>query len=102
MGEHYVPQAYLRAFASGDPPKFVWMFNKSTSELREVAIRQAAQERNFYGKEVERLLTDQIESPANSILRQLRSGTPAQATAATARPDSAAAATCGEMTAVSR
>jgi hypothetical protein len=74
MGKHYVPQEYLRGFASSPERTHVWMFNKATSAWSHPAISKAAQKPDYYSPEAERDLHVMVERPANVALKVLRSG----------------------------
>jgi hypothetical protein len=72
MGKHYVPQEYLRGFATSDDPDQIWMFDKVTARWSRAAIDKVAQERDYFTPEVEARLTAEVESPANIALKKLR------------------------------
>jgi hypothetical protein len=72
MGKHYVPQEYLRGFATPDDPEQIWMFDKVTKRWSRAAIHKVAQERDYFTPEVEARLTAEVESPANIALKKLR------------------------------
>lgn len=74
MGHHYVPQEYLRGFASDAALRFVWMFDKAREQWTRPAIKTAAQEREFYSPEIEERLAREIEGPGHIALNRLRSG----------------------------
>jgi hypothetical protein len=83
MGHHYVPQEYLRGFASSGDPGLIWTYDKKTHFCRCLPIRNVAQEPKFYDPDVEAELAQRLEGPANIILAQLRAGdsiTPQQRT----------------------
>ncbi len=72
MGEHYVPQYYLRAFGIPDDPSLTWMYDKHTGHTALAAIDKVAQQRDFYADDVEEWLTEAIEQPANVVLDKIR------------------------------
>ncbi len=72
MGKHYVPQEYLRGFSSTADLRMIWMFDKHASQWANPAIKKVAQERGFYPPDVETVLHEQVEKPANAALRTLR------------------------------
>jgi uncharacterized protein DUF4238 len=74
MGDHYVPQAYLRGFATPESPDTVWAYDKIQRKFFNPHVRNIAQEREFYGPEIEVALNSNIESPANPVLEKLRRG----------------------------
>lgn len=74
MGKHYVPQEYLRGFASSDERVAVWMFDKLRGCWSDAAIKQVAQERDYYPADVEARLRDDVEGPGHRALNALRAG----------------------------
>lgn len=72
MGDHYVPQRFLRAFAEDDR---VWIFDKlgKVTSTR-THVKNVAQETGLYPPELERWLTSAVEEPANLVLTRLRLG----------------------------
>ena len=74
MGHHYVPRKLLRNFAVLGEPKFIIMYDKQQACFRRVSIKRAAQEPEFYDVEVEKMLAEAIESPANPIIEKLIQG----------------------------
>jgi hypothetical protein len=72
VGQHFVPQRYLRNFEIPERPGFVWMHDNATGEARQVAIGQAAQSKNFYGDDAtQKMLNNEIERPANPVIAKL-------------------------------
>ena len=74
MGQHYVPQHYLRHFATPEDPNEIWMYDKCSKEFKRLPIKNVAQSRGYYSEEDERALSEWIESPAQDPLDQLRNG----------------------------
>ncbi len=74
MGQHYVPQHYLRCFATPDDPNFIWMYDKTSKKFNRLPIQNVAQSSEFYSEEDERALSEIIEQPAQAPLEQLRKG----------------------------
>jgi hypothetical protein len=72
MGHHYVPQHYLKGFASEAHPELVWMFDKKSREFRQVPIRVAAQKPSFYDADIETALNKLVEIPAQPALTKLQ------------------------------
>lgn len=72
MGNHYVPQAYLRGFATPQDPDQIWMFDRADSSWRKAAINRVAQQRGYYDAETEKALRTDIEGPAHIALAKLR------------------------------
>ena len=74
MGQHYVPQHYLRHFATPEDPNNIWMYDKNSNELKQLPIKNVAQSKGFYSAQDERALSVGIEGPAQGPLDQLRNG----------------------------
>jgi hypothetical protein len=72
MGNHYVPQKYLKGFAESRNPDIIWMYDKKLHQFANPSIKQIAQESAFYSAEVERQLNEFVERPANLVLDKLR------------------------------
>lgn len=79
MGNHYVPQEYLRGFETSESSRHVWMFDRKSREWAYAAIKQVAQERAYYSPGIESQLARQIESPGHAALRKVRAGDPIDA-----------------------
>ncbi len=71
MGQHYLPQSYLRRFEVHDRPRYIWQADKQTSTIRQVPIKDVAQKRGFYEPDIERQLNEKIEIPGNRVMLQL-------------------------------
>ena len=71
MGQHYVPQEYLRAFQTTANVGEIWVYDKKTREERVLPIRAVAQSPGFYDDDVEVELS-RIEARANRALRRVR------------------------------
>jgi hypothetical protein len=81
MGKHYVPQNYLRAFASDAQQRMIWMFDKAAGTWVNAAIAKVAQSTDYFSPDVEQSLTFLVENPGNVALNALRRGetpTPSQ------------------------
>ena len=74
MGNHYIPQEYLRQFGSPSEPHKVWMYFKSSGKCALLPIKTVAQASNFYTDEDERALNETIEGPAQFAMKELRIG----------------------------
>ncbi len=74
MGKHYVPQEYLRGFASDSEARFIWMFDKETQAWVEPAIKTVAQQRAYYSAETEERLAREVETPGHQALNTIRKG----------------------------
>ena len=74
MGQHFVPQEYLRQFAVEDDPERIWMLDKSERSFKLLPIKSVAQAPGFYFDEDERALNERVEAPAHGPLKKLRDG----------------------------
>jgi hypothetical protein len=72
MGDHYVPQAYLRGFTEPQSVEMVWVYDKAQKIFFRTNVKNVAQEKDFYGPEIEIALNSDIENPANPVLEKLR------------------------------
>ena len=72
MGQHYVPQHYLRGFEVSNQPGMIWMYDKIAKTSKCLPIKLVAQESGYYEEADERALADQIELPALHSLAALR------------------------------
>tara|TARA_B100000959_G_C14989675_1_gene627219 strand:+ start:3700 stop:3900 length:201 start_codon:yes stop_codon:yes gene_type:complete len=66
MGDHYIPQQYLRGFLSSKD-KRIWVFEKGPSKPFLSKERKIANENNYYSPEIEVYLANAIETPANAV-----------------------------------
>ena len=71
MGDHYIPQYYLSGFASSGND-MVWVYEKGGSLKFQSQVKNIAHETNYYSPEVERYLANEIEDPANSVIKKIR------------------------------
>jgi hypothetical protein len=71
MGDHYIPQYYLKGF-SGDGGKTVWVYDKSSRCRFATQVKSIANERGFYSPDVESYLADHVEEPAKPVLEKIR------------------------------
>jgi len=71
MGDHYIPQYYLSGFASSEND-MVWVYEKGGSLKFQSQFKNIAHETNYYSPEVERYLANEIEDPANSVIKKIR------------------------------
>jgi hypothetical protein len=74
MGQHFVPQEYLRAFQDPSKADYIWTLPRGERVPRLLPIKQVAQSRDFYDPETETDLARLVESPANPALAKLREG----------------------------
>jgi hypothetical protein len=71
MGDHYVPRYYLKGFSLEG--KRIWAFDKEEKRAFATQVKSIANETGFYSSTVEQDLANQIEGPANQVLRAIRS-----------------------------
>jgi hypothetical protein len=72
MGDHYIPQYYLRGFLIA-PREHLWCYDKLNNGNKfPSTIKNIAHENRFYSHEIEKYLANTIEGPANLVLQQIR------------------------------
>lgn len=72
MGDHYIPQYYLRGFTSLVGGK-IWTYEKGGPIKFQSDVKKTGHEPNYYAPEVESYLANQIEGPANNVIKNIRS-----------------------------
>jgi hypothetical protein len=71
MGDHYIPQYYLKGFAGKNKIDSIWAFRNGDPPFL-TSIRKIAQEDDFYSREIEQLLANEVEGPANKVIQRIR------------------------------
>src|SRR5271156_6033723 len=71
MGHHYNPQRLLRNFQDPHRHGFIWQHDKRGGEPVCAAIKQVAQQRNFYEPETESTLNTAVEIPGNNPIDKI-------------------------------
>jgi Protein of unknown function (DUF4238) len=71
MGHHYNPQRLLRNFQDPHRHGFIWQHDKRGGESACAAIKQVAQQRNFYEPETETTLNTAVEIPGNNAIDKI-------------------------------
>ena len=71
MGDHYIPQYYLKGF-SGDGGKTVWVYDKSNRCKFATQVKNIANENRFYSPGMESYLAEHVEDPAKPVLERIR------------------------------
>lgn len=69
MGQHYVPQFYLRGFAEGNT---IWVHDKVACRSFASQPKAIANENKIYPDDLEAHLANEIETPANSVIHKTR------------------------------
>lgn len=69
MGHHFVPIYYLSGFTRDGR---LWVYDKATRKAFKSQPEAIANERNLYTEELEGLLNNSIEQPANRVLGKIR------------------------------
>jgi Protein of unknown function (DUF4238) len=72
VGDHYIPQYYLRGFCDPSTPEQIYRFEKGTNNVILSHLKNVAQEKGFYSPKVERYLANEVEAPANHVLDRIR------------------------------
>lgn len=72
MGKHYVPQRYLRGFATGEDDSQIWQYDRAETQWARAAIKRVAQERDYFDEATEREIAQLVETPGNVALEKLR------------------------------
>lgn len=72
MGQHYVPQYYLEGFCDPLKPANIWVYEKGRQESRRIPVKVVASENDRWPSDTEQYLANEVEEPANPILRKIR------------------------------
>jgi hypothetical protein len=71
MGDHYVPQYYLKGFSQNNG-KRIWVYDKEKRIKFPTQVKSIANITAFYSRDVEQYLAKTIEGPANTVLIKIR------------------------------
>ena len=71
MGDHYVPQYYLKGFSNREG-KEIWVYDRQERRKFSTQVKSIAKVTGFYSPKVEQYLADTIEIPANRVIRKIR------------------------------
>ena len=71
MGNHYLPRYYLDGFTSPDTNR-LWVYVKGEGRKFQSQPKSVANETDFYSPEIESALANEIEAPANAVLKKIR------------------------------
>lgn len=69
MGDHYVPQYYLRGFAEDDR---LWAYDREECRKFETQPKSIANETGMYGEDLEAILANEVEHPAKPAIEKVR------------------------------
>ena len=72
MGDHYVPQYYLKGFSRNDDGREIWVYDKKKRKKFQTQVKSTANVNGYYSREVEQYLANDIEDPANKVLKKIR------------------------------
>lgn len=70
MGNHYIPQEYLRGFSNDR--KIIWRYDKAKNNIDTADIESVLQKKNLYTEELENSMTRALENPANAVMRSIQ------------------------------
>ena len=71
MGDHYVPQYYLKGFSQNNG-RSIWVYDREEGCKIQTQVKSIANITGFYSREVEQYLANTIEGPANEVLMKIR------------------------------
>ncbi len=71
MGDHYIPQYYLKGFSPNDG-KTIWVYDKQEKCKFSTQVKSTANINNFYTPGTERYLSNEIENIANPVIEKIR------------------------------
>lgn len=71
MGNHYVPQYYLKGF-SADGGETVWAYDKADRRVYRAHTRNVATQTRFYSADLESYLANSVEDPAKPVIEKIR------------------------------
>jgi len=72
MGKHYIPRYYLSGFTKNSKPPLIWVYEKGSSRVFATQIKNVAHETHYFPDNFETYLANDIEAPANIVLRKIR------------------------------
>ncbi|MCI0578864.1 MAG: DUF4238 domain-containing protein [Chloroflexi bacterium] len=74
---HYIPQHYLRGFATPENEDQIWVFDRAGKKFYRTNVRNVAQENYYYySNTIESLLANEVEGPAISVINKVRNVEP--------------------------
>jgi hypothetical protein len=72
IGEHYIPQFYLKGFENSSKPSYIYVYEKGYTKILNLPISKVAKENNRWPKKIEEYFANKIEAPANPVLEKIR------------------------------
>lgn len=72
MGKHYIPRYCLSGFTQNSKPPLIWVYEKGSSQVFATQIKNVAHETYYFPGNFETYLANEIETPANIVLRKIR------------------------------
>jgi hypothetical protein len=71
MGQHYLPQYYLKGFCAASG-RSICVYDKKQIRKFQTQVKSIANVCEFYPPELEEYLAEEIEGPANQVLEKIR------------------------------
>ena len=71
MGDHYIPRYYLKGFTESESD-IIWVYQKDSQSPFKATAANIANINNFYSREVEEHLANDIEEPAKKVFDKIR------------------------------
>ncbi len=75
MGNHYVPQYYLKGFQTSATPGCIWAVRDGREPFL-VSVSNIAQENRLYSPDLEQQLANEVEGPANEVILRIQNQQP--------------------------
>lgn len=75
MGDHYIPKYYLKGFSENEG-KTIFVYDKIEKRCFATQVKSIANETGFYSPGIETYLSNDIEIPANKVLKKIRERLP--------------------------
>ena len=72
MGDHYLPQYYLKGFTESGDSDFLYRYERGHKHYLRTKVKNVAQETGFYSRSMESYLANEIENSANPAIKKLR------------------------------
>ena len=76
MGQHYIPQYYLKGFSDSPISSNIWVYEKGSKQIFKKPIKKVANENKRWPESVEAYLANKIETPAKPVLDKIRNRQP--------------------------